>query len=377
MARVREPIRVMHVADKFGVAGSTIHGVSRFLARIFPRFDRDRFEVRLVGLRRSDTATEHLREQGLEIHCLGKGKFDLSTLGALSHLVREWRPDVLHLHGYGATNFGRLAARRAGVLNIVHEHFVDPAMPRVQVPWDFFLARCADQAIAVSHSVREFMVRQRFIPADRIELLRYGTPLDEFKPAPPEQVAAERRGWGIPPGARMVGTVGRLDEQKGLRYLLGSAPEILAEHPDVRFLMVGDGPLLARLRSQCERLGIADRVIFTGHASEVPLMLSMMDVQVFPSLWEGTPLAMFEAMSMCRAIVSTDVDGLGEVLRHGETALLVRPRDSEGLAQAVRRLLRDTELARRLASQAEVDSRQYDVQRTVDRLQEIYERLAA
>lgn len=371
------PIRVIHVCDKFGVAGSTIHGVSRFLARILPRFDRGRFEVSLVGLRRSDTATEHLRRQGLEILCLDKGKYDLSTIGSLRRLVQERRPHILHLHGYGATNFGRIAARRAGVRNIVHEHFVDPAMPKVQIPWDFALSQSSDSAIAVSRSVRDFMIRRRFIPAEKIELIRYGTPLAEFKPAGPAQVAEEKRRWGIPAGARVVGTVGRLDEQKGLRYLLDAAPKILAEHPDVVFLMVGDGPLLEALKGQCERHGISGRVVFAGHSSRVPLMQSMMDIQAFPSLWEGTPLAMFEAMSMRRAIVSTDVDGLGEVLRDRETALLVAPRDADALSRAVSRLLADRSLADRLASQAEVDSRQHDVQRAVDRLEEIYERLTA
>lgn len=370
------PVRVMHVADKFGVAGSTIHGVSRFLARILPRFDRSRFAVRLVGLRPSDRATEHLRELGLEIDCLDKGKFDLSTTSALAGAVEKWRPDILHLHGYGSTNFGRLVARRAGVRSILHEHFVDPAMPKVQIPWDWFLARHADTAIAVSHSVREFMIRRRFIPAERIELLRYGVPLADFKPADSARVAEERRRWGIPDAARVVGTVGRLDEQKGLRYLLAAAPAVLAEHPDTVFLLIGDGPLLGELMRQGEELGIADRLVFAGHASDVPLMISLLDVQVFPSLWEGTPLALFEAMSMRRPIVSTDVDGLGEVLRDGDTALLVRPRDPAALARALCRVLGNGELAGALAERAEVDSRQHDVQRTVDRLEEIYERMA-
>lgn len=370
-------IRILHVADKFGVAGSTIHGVSRFLARIFPRFDSSRFAVRLVGLRAPDRATEELRDQGLEIVCLGKGKFDLSTASALSREVRAWRPDLLHLHGYGATNFGRLVSRWSRVPNIVHEHFVDPALPAYQVPWDFALARSADSAIAVSHSVRDFMIRKRFIPAERIELLRYGAPLADFKPADPERVAAERRRWRIPEDARVIGTVGRLDEQKGLSYLLDAAPEVLRQHPDVFFLMVGDGPLLATLTEQCRNHGIAERVIFTGHSSDVPLMQSLMDIQVFPSLWEGTPLAMFEAMSMRRAIVSTDVDGLGEVLRDGITALLVKPRDTPALARALSGLLSDPAQAERLAANAEIDSRQHDVQRAVDRLQEIYQEMTS
>lgn len=371
------PIRVLHVCDKFGTDGSSIHGVSRFLSWIFPRFDRERFDVSLVGLRPADTASELLRQEGLAIRSLGKGKYDLTTAGALVRSVHETGADILHLHGYGATNFGRLASRWTGVKNIVHEHFVDPARPLVQVPWDLCLARWVDQAIAVSCSVRDFMVEQRFLPADKIELLRYGAPLAEFKPADPERVRAEKRRWGIPPESRVIGTVGRLGEQKGNRYLLDAAVRVLAACPDVYILLVGDGPLAGELRAQAEANGVAGRVVFTGYSAEVALMQSLLDIQAFPSLFEGTPLAMFEAMSMRRSIVATHVDGLGEVLRHDETALLVPPRDAAALAGALVALLGDPALAERLAAAAELDSRRYDVGTTVERLQEIYERLVA
>ncbi len=370
------PLRVLHVCDKFGVAGSTVHGVSRFLARIIPRFDRARVEPLLVGLRPEDHASAHLRALGLALHCLGKGKFDLSTAPALLRLARRERADLLHLHGYGATNFGRLVARWAGLPCIVHEHFVDPAPPKVQVPWDLALRRICDAAIAVSESVRRFMVERRFVPAERIELLRYGVPLAEYRPALPEQALAVRQRYGLAPDAVVLGAVGRLDEQKGLRYLLEAVARLTPEHPGLVLLLVGDGPLRGELGEQAAALGIAGRTVFTGHSSEVPLLQSALDVQLFPSLWEGTPLALFEAMAMARTIVSTDVDGLGEVLCHGETALLVPPRDPAALAAALHTVLADPGLARRLAANAEVASRGHDVQHTVDRLEAIYLRLA-
>jgi glycosyltransferase involved in cell wall biosynthesis len=116
--------------------------------------------------------------------------------------------------------------------------------------------------------------------------------------------------------------------------------------------------------------------VFAGFCEDVPALQSLFDVQVLPSLWEGTPLTVFEAMSMGRSIVSTAVDGLGEVLRHGENALLVPPRDPRALAAGVLELLERPGLAATLAAQAEVDSRRFDVQRTVDELQNLYEQLA-
>jgi len=150
---------------------------------------------------------------------------------------------------------------------------------------------------------------------------------------------------------------------------------VLRQRPDVRFVIAGDGPLLAQYEEEARALGIADRTVFAGFCEDVPLVQSVLDVQVFASLWEGTPLTLLEAMAMRRPIVSTTVDGLGEVLRHGENALLVSPRDVGGLAASVLELLQRPTLAAELAARAGTDSRRFDVRRTVEELQELYQEL--
>lgn len=371
-----EKIRVVHVCDKLGIRGSRVHGVSRLFTWWLPRFDASRFEVSLVQLRAADASSEHLGSLGITAVSLAKGRFDPSTVTALRRVARERRPHILHLHGYGASNFGRVVARLERVRTILHEHAAFPEMPLYQVPLDRALAGFTDLGIAVSESTRAFMVRRRYIPRAKVEVVFNGAPLDEFKPRDGAAVAAERDRWGILPAERVVGTVGRLDEQKGNRYLIEAAGTILADSPDVKILLVGDGPLMDEHREHCRRLGIAHRVVFTGFASDIPLLQSLMDVQVFPSLWEGTPLTLFEAMSMRRPIVSTSVDGLGEVLRDRHNALLIPARDPVALAAAVGTMLRDGALAGRLADQAEADGRRYDVQRTVEALEGFYRALA-
>jgi len=242
---------------------------------------------------------------------------------------------------------------------------------------DRLLAGRTDAAIAVSRSVADFMVRSRSIPSDRIEVVFNGAPLAEFRPIAGDALEAERRRWKLPPGCPVLGTIGRLDEQKGLCHLVDAMPGILAVHPRARLVIVGDGPLQGALEEQCRRLGVRDRVVFTGFCADVRAVQSLFDVQVFPSLWEGTPLTVFEAMAMGRPIVSTPADGLGEVLRHGETALLVPLRDADSLAAATVSLLADRAAARRLGAAAREESLGYDIDATVDRLSRVYERLAS
>ena len=141
--------------------------------------------------------------------------------------------------------------------------------------------------------------------------------------------------------------------------------------------MVGDGDLAPDLRAQAHGLGIADRTVFAGHRTDVPDLLGVLDVFCVSSLYEGTPLALFEAMAAGKAIVSTAVDGCREVLREGETGLLVPPADPVALAAALSRLTGDDGLRRALGSRAREASRQYDVLACVAEMQAFYDELLA
>jgi len=368
-------VPVLHVCDKFGVRGSSIHGVSRLFSWWFPRYDRARFEVSLCGLKQPEPATEWLAEQGIPVHHLGRGRFDPRILGDLVALVRARGARILHVHGYAAADFGRLAARATATKLVLHEHFADPRMPAYQGLADRLLRSYTDGAIAVSGSTRDFLLRRRFVPADRVRLIWNGAPLDEFAPVARERAIAARRALGLPHDAVVFGTIGRLSAQKGHVFLLQAAARVLQGHADARLLVVGDGDLAESLRAQAQALGIADRTLFAGHRSDVPDLLGVLDVFCISSLYEGTPLALFEAMAAGKAIVSTAVDGCREVLTEGETGLLVPPADAPALARALDRVVGDTCLRAALAARAREASRRYDVRACVEAMQAFYDEL--
>jgi glycosyltransferase involved in cell wall biosynthesis len=366
-------VPVLHVCDKFGVRGSSIHGVSRLFSWWFPRFDRARFDVSLCGLKPPEPASDWLASQGIPVQHLGRGRFDPRILSDLVALVHARRARVLHVHGYAAADFGRVAARLTGAKLVLHEHFADPALPGYQAVADRLLRCCTDAAIAVSGSTREFLVRERFVPRERVRLIWNGAPLDEFAPVSRERALAARKALGLPDNAVVFGTIGRLSAQKGHVFLLDAAREVLAAHAAARLLVVGDGDLLAPLREQAHALGIADRTVFAGHRSDVPDLLGVLDVFCISSLYEGTPLALFEAMAAGKAIVSTAVDGCREVLSEGETGLLVPPQDAKALAAALGRVVADPKLRVALGMRAREASRLYDVRACVDAMQALYD----
>jgi len=370
-------VAVLHVCDKFGVAGSSIHGVSRLFSWWFPRYDPRRYEVTLCGLKGPEPASLLLAREGVPVHHLGRGRFDPRLLTDLVALARRRKARILHVHGYAAADFGRVAARLAGARLVLHEHFADPAMPGYQGLADRLLAPLTDRAIAVSASTRDFLVKERHVPADKVRLIWNGAPLDEFAPPGAEVAAATRQALGLPPTAPVVGTIARLNEQKGHRTLLDAAPRVLAARPDARFLVVGDGDQMEPLQAQAQALGIGARVVFAGHRTDVPALLGAIDVFCISSNYEGTPLTLFEAMAAGRAIVSTAVDGCREVLAEGESGLLVPPRDPEALAGALLRVIQDASLRQRLAAGARAASAQYDIARCVERMQDLYDEVLA
>ena len=157
-----------------------MHGVKRLFAWMIPRFDKSRFNVSLVSLRKRDVSEETLDALGIEIEYLHRSKFDPATLPALLKIIDRRQVDILHLHGYGATTFGRLAGAMRGLPTILHEHANLTDTPWFQKVADRLLEPYTDLAIAVSESTAEFVRTARHVRPERVKVVYLGAPLDEF-----------------------------------------------------------------------------------------------------------------------------------------------------------------------------------------------------
>jgi glycosyltransferase involved in cell wall biosynthesis len=377
-----ERMNVLHVMDKLSLGGSTIHGVTQLFVWWFPRFDHDRYDVRLCSLRSRDKAGEYVENIGAQVYYLNRSKYDLRTLLDLLALIRKQHIQILHLHGYGAATFGRLAARLAGIPAIVHEHMYDANIPVVQKLADRLLSRSTTWSIAVSKSVRDFLVNDRSFPEDTLEIIYNGAPLAFAHPngslskGSGEHGETWREKLDIPAGNRVVGVVGRLHPIKGHTYFLQAARKVLDTYKAVTFLVVGDGQLCEALQDESRRLGIAGHVIFPGYCREVPALLQEVDIKVISSLSEGIPLTLFEAMAAGCPVVSTNVGGIGEIVEEGVTGFLVPPRDVEELAEKIMLLLNNDSLRQAMGEAARAAAKKYDVSSNVRQFESLYERLA-
>jgi glycosyltransferase involved in cell wall biosynthesis len=353
-----------------------MHGVKRLFGWMIPRFDRERYNVSLVSLRKKDLSEETLEAMGIDITYLGKSKFDPTTLTALLKVIRRKKIDILHLHGYGATTFGRVAAGIRSIPAILHEHANLTDTPWFQKVADAILEPETDIALAVSRSTAEFVINRRQLPPDKVKVVYLGVPMEEFSQRRgAEEIASARAELGVQPGELLIGSVTRLHDSKGNEYLVDAARLVLDQRPQARFVVFGEGPLRGDLEAQAGRLGLGDRFRFAGFARDVARAVSAFDLSVFPSLWEGTPLTVFEALAMGRAIVATDADGLVDVLTHGRDAIVVPKRDAKALASAMVTLIDEPATRARLSEAARLSAHQYDIATFVARMQQLYELL--
>jgi glycosyltransferase involved in cell wall biosynthesis len=374
---VSQKISVLHVCDHLGWSGSRMHGVKRLFAWTLPRFDPSRFDVSLVSLRKKDSSEDSLESFGVDVTYLHKGKFDPATLTALLKVMDRKGTQVLHLHGYGATTFGRIAAAMRGTAVLLHEHANHGTTPWFQQVADSLLAPYTDLAMAVSKSTAEFTIRARKIPAEKTKVVYLGAPLEEFGRArSPQEVTAARAALGIAPGTFAVGTVTRLMPAKGNRYLIEAVRPIVEQIPEAHVYIAGEGELQGELEAQARELGVVGRVHFLGFQRDVASVLSAYDLVVFPSLWEGTPLTSFEALAMGKPIVSTDADGLCEILRDGVDAVIVPKESGRAIADAVVALERDPVRRASLGAEAQRTSRRYDIAAYVRKMERLYDLMA-
>ncbi len=369
--RHERPIRILHVIDKLSMDGSNPSSCATLIGEWATCLDPALFQVSVCTLPCARAPGEILESKGIPVHYLGLSKYSPRNVFAISDLVERKRFDILHLHGYSSANFGRIASRLKGIGNIVHEHAVLDILPH-QYAADRMLRGLTDVAVAVSDSVRDFMIRGRSIPESKIRIIYNGIRADRFRRSDRAAVAKKRAELQIPDDFGIIGAVSRLRKEKGVEYFIRAMPLILRKFPNTIFLIAGEGPLREKQEALTKELGIDGNVRFLGFRTDVVELLSIMDVTVIPSLIEGFGVALLEAMAVGNPVVATKVGGMLEIAGDRETVLFIPPGDPGALADKVVHLLEHPEFAARLARKAQIASKAFSIEANARALMELY-----
>jgi len=338
---------VLHFSNAVVRAGAEEH-----MLMLLTRLDRARFRPMLIAhpklleLLRADLPSD---VEGIPVVLAGPR--DLAGALRFIRILRRAQVAIVHSHMFQASRLASPLAWLAGVP-------VRIETPHVRESWrhgwikgsyaiDRLVGRFVTAFIAGSQSNREYLVRSKRLPANKVLVVRNGISLERFDPEriPPPGM---RRSLGIGERAQLVVVLARLEPQKGHRVLLDAWKLVAESFPRARLVCLGDGALRTELQTRAAESEIASSVSFMGYQSNVADWLALANFTVLPSFFEGLPLAALESLAAARAVIGTAVDGTTEVVIDGQTGLLVPPGSPELLAAAIGRLLASPELARRM-----------------------------
>ena len=361
----------------FLIKGLGRGGAEQLLANSVRHLDRSRFDFEVAYLLPSKAALVPVFEEaGIPVHCLaGNTRWD--WVRRLRQVVRSRHIDLVHAHSPLAAIGARMGLPR-DVQLVYTEHNLWDRYHRATYWANVFTYPRNDHVFAVADSVARSVRYPRGLgwrPMPTVEVLYQGLDLEHVTTWDlSNDVRAE---LGIAPEAPVVGTVANFKPHKGHGELLQAATEVKRAIPNVRFVLVGVGPLEDQVRADAERLGLGETVVFAGFREDVPRVMAAFDVFTLASRHEGLAIALLEALALGKPVVVTSVGGLPEVVSDGKEGFLVPPGDVHRLADRLVALLTDPSLRERLGDAGRSRAAAFDITRSVVRGAEVYEELLA
>jgi len=368
------PLEVCHFAN------STVRaGAEEYMLGVLRHLDRQRFRPSLacpstlIDLLAPDLPPD---VDLFPIHIARPTQ--IGELRRFSHFLRDRRVQIVHSHQFRASLVASPTASLSGVPVTVET-------PHIREYWragwkeNYTVDRIAGHFvtgyIAVSAANKRYLVGEKRLPESKISVIPCGA---DLRPFTRQQSAGQalRRELGISPSQPVLLVAGRLEPQKGHRYLLDAMPSIRGEFPGVVLFCVGEGSLMSELQHHARELGIAEAARFVGYQRNMARWYALADIVVLPSLFEGLPITAIEALASEKPMVATAVDGTPEIVVDGVTGLTVPPRDSTALARAIVRLLREPELRATFGRQGrELVEHSFSIERMVEQIENLYLRL--
>lgn len=356
------PVKILHIIEPV-VSGTRTH-----LLQILCGLPRSEFHQSLLCSVERDESfmndVKRLRGQGIRVEIVPMKRepslfSDFIAFRRIYRHLRRHRYDIVHTHCAKAGVLGRVAAFLTRKPYIVHTPHVFPFTQHLpyyrQLEYrliETLLGAITDRLVVVSEYQRSLAAQYGIGRQGCVRLIHNGVDMERFAAAQDRSTIREE--LGVKPNDILVGTAGRLTVQKGQKYFIEAAAILLDRHPHLRFYLVGSGELEEHLRGMIAELSwCRQRVLFLGERQDMPQLLAATDIFVLPSLWEGLPYALLEAMAAAKAVICSNVCGMAEVIQNGVNGLLVPPANTSALAGAISRLVEDRTLRKRLGAAAQ------------------------
>ena len=366
-------IKVLRMISNLGVGG-----VQKRMVSLLPKLNKERYDIIVCSFKPGEL--QHCLEQsGIPVKIIPRRfKFDPVCIYRLCSIMKKENIDIVHTHCHKPNTTGRIAAKLAGVpVIIANEHNVDSWKSNWQLILDRWLAAYSDKIIAVSEAVKSFYVKNANISTDKFEVIYNGVDLDFWQNNVPakEIIFKKKTELGLLQDDKVIVAIGRLHPQKGHEHLLRAAKKIIPKMQNLKFLIIGDGPMRLSLESLSERLGIKENIIFTGNREDIKDMLYLSDISVISSIREGFSNVVLESMACGKPLVATDVGGNNEIIIDGENGFIVPSKDEDALADKMLILAGNEELTKKMGLTAKQTVEKFSLMKMIHETENLYSRL--
>ena len=343
-------INILHLYQN-----SKIGGVQQQIFSLIKSYNKDLFNPIFCCLGNREKIAEKLEQHGIEVITLNRTNYNrlsFKIIKDLYKIIKEKNIHILRTHRYRSNLYGRIAGWLAGVpviISSVHDNYrSDKKIERKLM--NKILSIITDKIVAVSESIKNDIIRYDKINPSKIEVINNGVDTLIFRPQSKDYELL--KSLGINNDDIVIGFVGRIVPAKGLEYLLEAFSYLKKEINNIKLLIVGDGAILKDLKNYSIELGISKYSIFTGERQDIQKILSCIDIFVMPSIAEGLPNALLEAMSSGKTVVTTKVGGIPEIIKDRFNGLIIPDKNSEMLAKAIKELITDKDLSEKLGENA-------------------------
>ncbi|MEK7285823.1 MAG: glycosyltransferase [Nitrospirota bacterium] len=361
-------INLMHLTFSLDIGG-----LENVVLTLSKKIDLNRYHVQVCSMTKQTALSKEFEQYGIPVHRLSKRNgFDLGLPIRLAHLLNTHQVDILHTHNPGPFFYGFLAGKIARVGHLVHtEHSRIGRNHRLLGQTLSLFSRGFSKIISDSNAVTDHLICVQGIAPAKIATIYNGIDTDLYAKAVADQTLFDT--LGIKKGARIIGTVGRLESDKNHATLLLAFQKACRMIPNLCLVIIGDGSLRATLMEQAKSLHIDHAVFFLGSRRDVHQILPLFDLFVFSSRSEGLPLAILEAMAAKIPIVSTRVGGIPEIIRDQESGWLVPSEDFAAIAEGITALLSDRKRADSFSAAAfKIVSSQFSIGAMTHQYEAIY-----
>ncbi|MDO9399659.1 MAG: glycosyltransferase [bacterium] len=362
-----QKIKIIYIIPTLNIGGA-----ERLVIDIAKNLNQEKFIVKIICMKRFGIWEQELKDSGIQLILLGQKRgCSFFSLIKLIRILKKECPDIVHTHLFGADFYGSIATRLVGIKYLVStEHNFNYSEGLIRKIIKMFISKLFNNIIAVSEAVKNYVIKDYCVKSKKILVIYNGVDVNKFfQHFKKRENVKENRNI-------VIGSVGRLVEQKGFKYLIEAVNKLSSQNIDIECLIAGDGELKTVLLEKVKKLGLENKIKFLGSQKDIKSFLNKIDIFILPSLWEGFGLVILEAGLAGLPVIVSKVGGIVEIIEDKKDGLFVNPANSDDLAQKIKDLIEHKEFRDELAINLQTKVKNnFTIQNTVAQYEQYYNKL--